>query len=492
MATVPVTGLLERVRELLRKDSAVGKVHFVGIGGIGMSGLARCLLSEGVEVSGSDLTASETTQALASAGVRLFLGHSPDHVPGDAQFVVRSAAIRDENPELARARLLGLPVLKYAQLLGRISETRRTVAVAGCHGKTTTTAMVASILSVAGKDPSFVIGGQVPCLGGSSRAGKGPHFVVEACEFDRSFHNLHPRTAIITNIEEDHLDYYRDLNEIVESFATYAARVPAGGLVVANAEDPRALSAARRGAARIETFALAGEATWTAKTLEIRDGRRRIQLLREGRVFAECRLRVPGRHNVANALAAVAAAVDAGATPADVERGLESFGGVARRLHFLGEPRGVAVLDDYGHHPTEIRTVLSSLREIYPGRRLCCVFQPHQHSRTRHLLGEFAVALAGADLVLLPDIYGARDTEEDKKSVSSAMLAERIPEAGGRARYVGTFDAVRAFARSGLAAGDVLVVMGAGSIGTLAPQLVRDLSALEPSDACTPACQVAP
>lgn len=476
MTTAIGTGILEGLRDLVHEDERVARVHFIGIGGIGMSGLARCLLAEGIEVSGSDLAASDVTRSLEAAGARIAIGHAADRVPVDAQFVVRSAAIREENVELARALSLGLPVLKYAQVLGRISEAKRTIAVSGCHGKTTTTALVSHLLLGAGLDPSFVIGGQVPCLGGSSHAGKGVHFVVEACEFDRSFHNLHPSTAIITNIEEDHLDYYRDLDEIEESFADFAGRVPADGLVVVNADDPRTVKAAERGRGRVETFALRGEATWTARTLEVGAGRRRFEVRRDGQPFGECRLAIPGRHNVANALAAIAAATHAGATAEQVARGLVTFGGVARRIQLLGEPRGIAVLDDYGHHPTEIRTVIAALREMYPGRPVWCVFQPHQHSRTRLLLADFAAALAGPDRTLLPDIYGARDSEEDRKSISSAILAARINEAGGRAHYLGTFDAVRAHVCREVPADAVVVTMGAGDVTRLAPLLVQDLA----------------
>ncbi|MBI5367965.1 MAG: UDP-N-acetylmuramate--L-alanine ligase, partial [Planctomycetes bacterium] len=452
------------------------KVHFVGIGGIGMSGLARCLLAEGVAVTGSDMHASEATRTLEAAGAHIGIGHAAAWVADDVTCVVRSAAIKDENVELGRARTLGVPVLKYAQLLGQISEARRTIAVSGCHGKTTTTAMIAHILERAGCDPSYVVGGVVPCLGGSSRAGAGRDFVVEACEFDRSFHNLAPHTAIITNIEEDHLDYYRDLAEIVESFGTFAALVPAEGLTLANADDPRALAVAARGRGRLETFSTRGAADWTARMLEIAGGRRRFEILRAGRSFATCRLAVPGRHNVANALAAVAAAAEAGVPAERIASALESFGGVARRIQLVGEPRGVAVIDDYGHHPTEIRTVISALREMYPERRLWFVFQPHQHSRTRHLLDGFAAALAEADRVLLPDIYGARDSDEDRRSVSSALLAERIAAAGGHALYLGGFDAIREHLRTHVAAPAAIVTMGAGDITRLAPAILRDLA----------------
>ena len=466
------------IREILHQRTGV---HFIGIGGIGMSGVAKCLLSQGVQVTGSDASGSPTVDALSTLGARVRIGHDPIAIHPGLSYVVYSAAIRDDNPELRRAKELGVPTLKYAQMLGRLVNEKEGIAVAGCHGKTTTTGMIAHVLSAGGLDPTYVIGGNVPCLGGSSRIGQGRYFVAEACEYDRSFHNFSPKVAVVNNIDADHLDYYRDLEEIIESFARFASTVAEDGLLVVSADDDKALRAARAAKAPVETFGQSPDAGWRATDVRVVDGRWEFEAIERGALFASIRLRVPGRHNVSNALAACAVARWTGVEPVTAAQALSTFGGASRRIERLADVGGVTVFDDYAHHPTEIRAVLRTLHEMFPGRPLWAVFQPHQHSRTRALLGEFAEALTLADRVFLPDIYSARDTEEDRKAVSSADLAALVEARGGRAEYVGPLTEAAARVATKLRPGTVVVTMGAGDVWRTAHQIAASLA--EPAPA---------
>jgi UDP-N-acetylmuramate--alanine ligase len=433
-------------------------VHFVGIGGIGVSGLAKILAARGDSVSGCD----KSPCAFPGAA----LGHDPSHVDG-AELVVRTAAVPDTHPEIARAKELGIPVLKYAEMLGRLSAERPTIAVAGCHGKTTTTAMVTWILSRAGLDPSFVCGGLIPQLGFSAAPGRGKHLVVEACEYDRSFLNLSPACAVITNIEEDHLDYYRDITEIRGAFREFALRT--SGPVVSSLDNPHseALLAELKG--KGESFSTERDADWRARSISVAGGRWSFEILKYGRPYAEVTLRVAGQHNVSNALAAAAAAEWAGAAPEVVGLALSEFTGADRRFQLLGERGGALVMDDYGHHPTEIQATLRAARERYPDRKIWCVFQPHQISRTKIFLREFARSFGDAHVVLLPEIYEARDRQNGNgKRVSSGDLARAITENGKAALFLPSFDEVLDFLKTKVTPDVLLLTMGAGNVNDIA------------------------
>ncbi len=460
------------IREILHAHSGV---HFIGIGGIGMSGVAKCLLSQGVQVTGSDAQTSATTDQLSALGARIRLGHDSASIHPGLSYVVYSAAVRDDNPELSRAKELGVPTLKYAQMLGRLLNEKDGIAVSGCHGKTTTTGMISHVLTAAGLDPTYVIGGHIPCLGGSSRIGQGRFFVAEACEYDRSFHNFSPKIAVVNNVDADHLDYYRDIEEIIESFARFVATVPEDGLIVVSADDEKALRAVREARSRVVTFGQRADADWTARDVRVIDGRWEFEAQEHGARFARMSLRVPGRHNIANALATCAVAHQAGVAPEAIAEALAGFGGAARRIERLAEAGGVVVIDDYAHHPTEIRAVLRTLREMFPGRALWAVFQPHQASRTKALLGDFAEALTLADRVFLPDIYAARDREEDLRAVSSADLAAHVEAQGGKAEHVGPLLRVAPTILEKLKPGTVVVTMGAGDVWRAAHAVAASL-----------------
>jgi UDP-N-acetylmuramate--alanine ligase len=334
--------------------------------------------------------------------------------------------------------------------------------------------MISYALLKCSADPSFVIGGTVPQLGGSSRSGGGEAFVVEACEFDRSFHNLCPRVAVITNLEADHLDCYSGgIDEIIESFRVFARRVPASGLVIANGQDgflQRALSGLE---AEIESVGLDTDAhAWCTRVLGHDSGRYRGEVRYKGEAVATLRLLVPGRHNLFNATAALAACRAAGVAPADAAEAMEGFAGVDRRMSEVGRYNGAIVADDYGHHPTEIRTTLRALREKYSPRRLICVFQPHQHSRTRYLLDEFATCFADADETIIPDIYAARDSDDDRRAVSAADLIDRVRRNGQSAVHLATFPQILEHLRRDCRADDLVVTMGAGNVCDIGRELV--------------------
>jgi len=457
-------------------DSLLGRtVHLLGVGGIGMSGMAQLFVERGCVVSGCDARTSELTRALEDAGIRVMIGHSPRHLSEDVDLVVVSAAVRATNPELRAARRRGIEVMKYAEALGRLMRGREGVAVAGSHGKTTTSSMIAYAMSMAGRDPGMVIGGLVPQLGGNARSGGGGPFVVEACEYDRSFLNLRPRAAVITNIDRDHLDYYRDVEELVEAFGVFASRAPKDGLVAVNGDDPHAVKAASFARARVETFGEGRGCTWRIGEWERRDGRTRFQLYRRGRVAGRYELLVPGLYNIRNAVACLAVCDFFGLDRRDAGEALASFRGVRRRFDRLGEAAGVMVMDDYGHHPTEIRVTLDAVREEFPSRRVWCVFQPHQCSRTRILLQDFAASLCGADRVIVPDIYSVRDTAVDRRSVHARDLVTRLRERGVAAEYMAPFGRVVDRLLSDVESGDLVVTMGAGPVDDVGRSLLEEL-----------------
>jgi UDP-N-acetylmuramate--alanine ligase len=434
------------------------KIHFVGIGGIGMSGLAKIMAAGGDAVTGCDKAACEFPGAL--------LGHDPSHVQG-IDLVVRTAAVPDTHPEIAAAKGLGIPVLKYAEMLGRLSAERQTIAIAGCHGKTTTTSMISWILSRAGFAPTFVCGGVIPQLGSNAAPGAGKHLVVEACEYDRSFLNLSPACAVITNIEEDHLDYYKDITEIQGAFREFALK--SSGPVISSLDNPNSAALLAELKGKGESFSTEKDADWRARNIVVAEGRWSFEVLKYGRPYGQYALGVAGLHNVSNALAAMAAAAWAGVGQEIVQLALSEFTGADRRFQLLGERRGALVIDDYGHHPTEIQATLRAARERYPDRKIWCVFQPHQVSRTKIFMKDFARSFGDAHVVLLPEIYEARDhVNGNGKRVSSADLAKAIAENGRAALFLPTFDEVLAFLNDKVTPDVLLVTMGAGNVNDIA------------------------
>ncbi|HAU37150.1 MAG TPA: UDP-N-acetylmuramate--L-alanine ligase [Phycisphaerales bacterium] len=449
------------------------KIHLIGVAGAGMRALARMLLDYGASVSGSDMSASGTLDRLVADGAKIGVGQKPENIPPDCELVVFSVAIHPQNPELVAARERGLEVVKYSEMLGRLMGERTGVAVSGTHGKSTTTAMVAYVLTTAGMDPSYVVGATVEQLGGPSGVGAGRHFVAEACEFDRSFLNLHPHYAAVLNIEEDHLDCYQDLEAIIEAFRAFVARVDPAGVVVANGEDRNVAQAVRGAPCEVQTFGLAEGCTWRGVNLASENGRYRCDVLLGGQEFCRLQSPLPGLHNLYNSLAATALLHLAGVSAAKISRLLGGFSGTHRRMTLKAQNDGVTVLDDYAHHPTEIQATLRALRECYQPRRLVCVFQPHQHSRTRFLLKDFSRSFAQADEVIVPDIYFVRDSARERDYISSQDLVSQIRLCGGAAIYLKTFEDITEHLEQSLQPGDLVVTMGAGNIWEVADEIVR-------------------
>jgi UDP-N-acetylmuramate--alanine ligase len=449
------------------------RVHFIGIGGSGMSGLARMLIDRGAVVTGSEPKPNDQTLKLVERGARITRDQLGELLCHDVDLVVRTAAVPASNVEFQIAGKLGLRTVKYAQLLGEVMSEHLGVAVAGTHGKSTTTAMIAHALLQCGKDPSFVVGGTVPQLGGGSRSGTGSAFVAEACEYDRSFHALKPRIAVITNIDADHLDCYRDIEDIIASFRHFARLVPLDGKIIAAAEDHVA-AALHVLDTPIEWCALETEAEWTTKSTGLTNGCHGGRIFHHGQHVADMQLAVAGRHNLSNATLAVAACAACGVHPQAAAAAVGTFTGVDRRMTELGQAGGVTVVDDYGHHPTEIKTTLEAIRDRYKPQRLICVFQPHQASRTRLLMDEFARSFVHADLVVMPEIYYVRDSEDDRKTISAAMLARKIQENGQNALFLPTFEAVVAHLHTVLRPGDLMVTMGAGNVWEIGRDVLAD------------------
>jgi UDP-N-acetylmuramate--alanine ligase len=447
-------------------------VHLIGIGGIGLSALARVLKGRGCCVSGSDRQLTVLTEALAAEGIAVYSGHRAEHVT-DADLVVVSSAVPAENPEVIEAQRLGIPVVKRELMLEELTTGKITIAVAGTHGKTTTSAMIAWILLQAGLDPTFIVGGILQNLGTNGRAGNGPYFVVEADEYDRTFLGLKPQVAVITTLEHDHPDCYPTFDDMREAFTAFAERVVAGGLLILCGEEPQVLplgTAIGSEGRRVETYGLSSQWDWWAHGAQL-GNHATFDIWKRTTRLGACALQVPGRHNVLNALAALAASAEAGVDFGVATSALTRFRGTQRRFEVKGQTAGVTVVDDYAHHPTEIRATLAAARIKYPGRPVWAVFQPHTYSRTAALLDDFAAALAGADHVLVTDIYAAR--ELDTMGLSGASIVARMN--GVDATYIEAMgDAVRMLLDR-VQPGDVVITLGAGDGYVIGEKLLDGL-----------------
>ena len=446
-------------------------LHFVGIAGAGMSGLAELFVRRGATVSGCDLH-PEGAGDLQRLGVPVVEGHAPAHVDG-ARAVIVSSAVPREHPELVRARELGLPVVRRAEALAEAVSGGALVGVAGTHGKTSTTVMTTEALRAAGLEPTGVVGGRVAAWGGNLSFGGDRTFVVEADEYDRSFLALAPTVATVTNVEADHLDIYRDLADIRAAFEEFAGRARA---VVRCADDEGARTLRLPPTADVYDYGVDAPAA-RVRAVDVRaaDGGTRFTVAVDGQPAAEVALRVPGLHNVRNALAALGAGLALGAAVEALARGVSAFAGVERRFQRIGEAADVLVVDDYAHHPTEIAATLAAARLAYPGRRLVAAFQPHLFSRTRDFSAEFGAALAAADLVFLTEIYPAR--EQPIAGVTAALVRDAVRAAGGEAVWLGARDALAEQLAGAARAGDVVLTLGAGDITRTGPELLRRLAA---------------
>ncbi|MCH8994674.1 MAG: UDP-N-acetylmuramate--L-alanine ligase [Chloroflexi bacterium] len=457
------------------------RVHLVGVGGVHLSGIARVLAAWGHRVTGSDLRLSPDTEALAAMGVTVLEGHRAEHV-GDAQLVVTTSAAKDDNPELVEARRRGIPVLKRAELIAKLLEGRYAICVAGSHGKTTTTGLIASMLVQAGRSPTYLVGGEVRDLGTNAAPGDGDEIVVEADEFDRAFLEYVPDLAVVTNVEPDHLDVYGSFEALTEAFGQFMAQVKPDGRLIVCADSPKLRELLETSAlqAEVETYGLAqhagGSTTlttgWTADEIEVLpDGGQSFTVRHGDESIGRFQIKLPGAHNVSNALAGIVTGHVLG-LPVDVIRdGLAGFGGARRRFEPVGEAAGVTVMDDYAHHPTEVEATVAAARERFPGRRIVALFQPHTYSRTQYLLDGFRTCFRGLDELLVLATYAAREPE------SAGMNAEELAKLieAPQARYVATFEEAAQAAVDLLRPGDVFFTIGAGDVDAVGPLVVAGL-----------------
>jgi UDP-N-acetylmuramate--alanine ligase len=446
---------------------SLGNVHFIGIGGVGMSAVARIMVARGVPVSGSDAKDLPVMADLAAAGARIAVGYDAANL-GDARTVVAGSAIRADNPELAAAKQAGLPVLHRSEALAATMGEDLVVTVAGTHGKSTTTSMVTVLLQGAGLDPSFAIGANVPSLGVNAAHGSSGVFVAEADESDGSFLNYRPQIAVVTNVEPDHLDHYGTAEAVYESFDRFTALLPANGVLIACADDAGALALAERTRARGNTRVVLYGTSEEAELVLHDDGPGQVAVSAPAGRFG-LSLQVPGRHNALNAAAAFAVALELGVEPADAAAALAHFSGASRRFELKGQARGVRVFDDYAHHPTEVRAALTAARSVAGGHKVHVLFQPHLFSRTREFAQDFAEALNLADTALVLDIYPAR--EDPIPGVTSQLIADHLGEGG---RLIAAADAVPALAAAA-SVGDIVLTAGAGDVTAYGPLIVEAL-----------------
>lgn len=449
-----------------------GNVYFIGIGGISMSGFALLLHDYGFTVQGSDIRESKITSRLEAHGIHIVYGQSYKNITDSIDLVVYTAAIHPDNPEFQAAKDLGLPMMERAEMVGQVMKNySNAIAIAGTHGKTTTTSMVSHIFLEAGTDPTISVGGILKAIDGNIRIGHSENFITEACEYTNSFLKFHPTAGIILNIDADHLDFFRDLDDIRHSFRRFAELLPAGAPLIINGGIPHMDEIITALSCRVITFGLTPDCEYSAKNISSdENGFAMFELFHNGQPEGQIRLHVIGLHNVENALASIALAQYYHIDMAAVQKGLLAFEGTQRRFEHKGSFHGVAVIDDYAHHPTEIAATLAAA-EKYPHNHLWCVFQPHTYSRTRALLPEFAEALSHAENIVLADIYAAR--EADPGDISSRTLQEEIKKHGKDAYYFSSFSEIEEFLSKKCINGDLLITMGAGDVVTIGEDLIK-------------------
>ncbi len=452
------------------------KLHFVGIGGAGMSGIAEILVNLGYQVSGSDSTPSEMTEYLAKIGIKIQHAHVAENVEG-IDVVVISSAINPSNPEVQEARHRGIPVIKRAEMLGELMRLKFSIGVAGTHGKTTTTSMIGRILQHANLMPTLIVGGVVAELGTGAALGTGDYLVAEADEYDKSFLAMFPSMAVVLNVEPDHLECYNGMEDLLGSFLTYINRVPFYGSAIISADDPNIQSFRDKISRPYATFGFSNDADYRAVDVRLEPHRTMFSVYHKTDLLGDIILRVPGKHNVANSLAAIAACRELDVPFAPIADALREFRGVGRRFEQIAEVNRILVIDDYAHHPTEIKATLSAAKDVYPDRRIVAIFQPHLFSRTQQFVKEFAQALSIADQVILTDIYPAR--ELPVPGVTSEIIKREAEKLGAKQfQYVGVkenaLDAIEKMARQG----DVIITIGAGSITYIKHMIVERIKAL--------------
>lgn len=448
------------------------KLHFTGIGGISMSGLAEIMLSRGFTVTGSDSKQSEITNHLESLGATVFCGHASENVADDTDVLIYTAAVREDNPELIAAKEKNIPMLTRAQFLGQIMKNYKiSIGVSGTHGKTTTTSMIAQILLKADTDPTISVGGVMPAIKGNTRVGHSDYIITESCEYTNSFLSFPPKIGIILNIAADHLDFFKDLDDIRKSFKKYASLIPEDGVLIINSDIENYEEITGDLKCKVITYGSDPEKSMYYAENIVYDefARGSFDLAVNGKVTSRVHLAVTGEHNISNALASIACAYALNLDTSDILSGLQEYSGTNRRFQYKGNLRGVTIIDDYAHHPDEIRATISTAKH-YPHNRMWVVFQPHTYTRTKALLDDFAKELSKADVIVLADIYAAR--EKNTIGISSEDLMKKIKNLGSEAYYFPSFNEIENFLLKNITKNDLLITMGAGDVVNIGEDLL--------------------
>ncbi len=454
--------------------SSIRKLHFVGIGGIGMSGIAEILIDQGFTITGSDKAESDNTERIASLGAKVFIGHSASNLDPDVDVLVYSSALSLDNPEIVEALNRKIPVIRRAEMLAEVMRLKYGIGIAGTHGKTTTTSMVSLVLMEGNVDPTVIVGGRLRGLAGSNaRLGKGDFIVVEADEYDRSFLSITPTIAVLTTLETDHLDCYRDLEDIKSAFIQFASKVPFYGFVVLCLDEPELQNIMPKIKKKIITYGLNGQADLQAVDIRHKEHTTSFMVLRDGKELGEVVLQIPGKHNVQNALAAIAVGLELGVPFEKAKTGIGKFSGVFRRWDVKAEVNDIMVVDDYAHHPTEIAVTLAGVKAGWR-RRVVCVFQPHLYSRTRDFYEEFGRSFFNADMLVITDVYPAR--EEPIQGITGELIANTAREFGHKnVHYVENKKEVPSFLKQNMQPGDIIITMGAGDIWRYGEEFIKQL-----------------
>jgi UDP-N-acetylmuramate--alanine ligase len=456
--------------------SSIKKLHFIGIGGIGMSGIAEILMDQGFQVSGSDRSLSEVTERLQKLGARIFEGHRAENIAADVDTVVYSSAVGSENPEMAEAQRRKIPTVRRAEMLAEVMRLKYGIGIAGTHGKTTTTSMVSLVLMEGGLDPTVIVGGKLSGLGGTNaRLGQGDFIVVEADEYDRSFLSITPTIAVLTTLETDHLDCYRDLEDIKGAFIQFANKVPFYGFIVLSLDEPALLDIMPQlSKKKIVTYGLNPQADVQAVDIRHKEHQTTYMLVQNGTDLGQITLQVPGKHNVQNSLASVAVGLQLSVPFEKIKAGIEKFSGVYRRWEKKGEHNGITVYDDYAHHPTECRATLSGVKSGWR-RRVVCVFQPHLFSRTRDFYEEFGKSFLLSDVLIVTDIYPAR--EEPIQGITGELIVNAAKQYGHKeVHYVQDKKKIPEVLRSIVKSGDIVITMGAGDIWKFGEEFLKQIA----------------
>lgn len=458
-------------------SNKIKTIHFIGIGGISMSALAEIMLNRGYNVQGSDIQDSPLIRKLQSHGIKVNIPHKAENVHG-ADLIVYTSAVKNDNPEIMEANRLGIPLMGRATFLGKImKEYSYGIAVAGCHGKTTSTSMISIIFKNANLDPTILLGGELDAIGGNVRIGESPYFITEACEYMGNFLEFHPFCGVILNIDEDHLDYFKDLQHIKDTFIKFAQLIPKEGFLAICADNSNAMDVLPYANCNVVTFGIDNKADYTATDIEFDNfGHPSFRVIKNGQDMGTYNLRIPGLHNVLNALSAFAVSDFFGISPDVIRKSLMEFEGTHRRFDILGTVNDITVIDDYAHHPTEIQVTLNAARK-FPHNKLWCIFQPHTYTRTKLLFKDFTSSFKEADHVIITDIYAAR--EKDTGEIHSRDLAEEANKVSGNVIYIKEFENIANYVADNAKPGDMVMTVGAGSITNLGPMILERLKKAE-------------